>query len=919
MPKRIYQLKDFSGGLNNLKEQSDIADNEVFDVGNLTFTKQGAIGGAFNMRENTNSLLSAYDTSHIDHIEAGYGLGYFETDYVRNSDTVEYDNSTMDANNGFDLLESDGTERQAVGDNKRLNLKISGTSTDLGDSFPVGTRIIISGVSTSARSFAAGKLHSSAQGIYTVVSVVSNDIIVDREITARGIGDVASTRFCLNIKGFDSGDKILLLAHPDEHKIDTYSTNNNTLTVDALTPTGGSLSGAWQATQSHTRVTGTSNGSGSGLTCDIATDGSGNPTFTITIVGTGYVIDEEITFTDPGSTSNTAVLIVASVNNWEQDSITLRSSASGINSKVLYHKIDDSIRCFDTADKNDCKVQWYGWIQKRHFSGGISTLDQVNSYMGYFAKDNDLAKPTNGDCVDGATTPAVSTFATAGNGFDFNISTNTSTEGLIRSGDYIFAQSIIYDDNQESLLTDYSTEVTVDDADDFKVFSVNIGVTAPFDPRVSGGRIYVKEKDSDSEYLLLMDINLTKGCRTNLSDDYTAWLDRGSSTYSCPTGTASDNFIVKDLNFITYETINGYPSSIFSNALGDQGEFWKDSTVANNRVFICNVSMKDEESGSSKSGATVKNYPDRIMYSMPNRFDTFPSFNFIEAAKGDADYYISIESFADRILAYKQYSLDIINISSPSDTNWFLEDSKDYMGVGFHGAVAKTQYGVVWVNKQGLYFYNGSQIVDLSENKIDDDTWYSFVTINSMIIYDEATSLVYVMKNCSGDGDAYMYDFKKGNFTYLKDFTFDSITNVVHTNFSDSGNVLVGTDAGSSTRLYKLYRDFQAVANVRFTTKDLDFGNAARIKKVYAVYVTYKSDGALTGYFTLVEEEVGTSHALSGTLATNTTDYKTVKLTPSSPISCTKIAVVMNTTSNARKVEINDISIEYREIYKRAT
>ena len=47
MPKRIYQLKDFSGGLNNLKEQSDIADNEVFDVGNLTFTKQGAIGGAF--------------------------------------------------------------------------------------------------------------------------------------------------------------------------------------------------------------------------------------------------------------------------------------------------------------------------------------------------------------------------------------------------------------------------------------------------------------------------------------------------------------------------------------------------------------------------------------------------------------------------------------------------------------------------------------------------------------------------------------------------------------------------------------------------------------------------------------------------------------------------------------------------------
>ena len=305
------------------------------------------------------------------------------------------------------------------------------------------------------------------------------------------------------------------------------------------------------------------------------------------------------------------------------------------------------------------------------------------------------------------------------------------------------------------------------------------------------------------------------------------------------------------------------------------------------------------------------------MYSMPNRFDTFPSFNTIEAAKGDADYYTAIESFADRILAYKQYSLDIINVASPSDTNWFLEDSKNYMGIEFHGAVAKTQYGIVWVNKQGLYFYDGSQIRDLSGNKIDDSTWYSFVTINSMIIYDEATSLVYVVKNCSSDGDAYLYDFKKGNFTFLKDFTHDGITNVVHTNFSDSTNALVGTIASSTTKFYKLYRDFQAQTNVIFQTKDFDFGNASRVKKVYAVYVTYKSDGALTGYFTL-EEDDGTSHALSGTVATNSTNYATVKLTPSSPVTCNKISVKLNTSANSRKVEINDISIEYREIYKRS-
>jgi hypothetical protein len=825
LPKRIYQLKDFSGGLNNLKEQSDIADNELFDVTNLTFTKQGAIGGAFNMKDGTNNLISTYNATHIDHLEAGYGLGYFETDFVRDGVTQEVTTADQTVGNedGFQFGTGSNT----------LEMKVNGSAVNLTTSYPVGTRLLI-----TAPSFPANSIDPNGQGIYTVVGHSGNNVILDRSITISV--ETGQVYWAATVKGFGTGDKVLLLAHPDEHKIDVYSTN------------------------------------------------SASP-------------------------------------DWNVDVVTLRSSATGINSKVLYHKIDDSIRCFDTADKNDSKVQWYGWINRRHFQllpalAGSTT--NSNSYLGYYAKDNDLAKPTNGDCVDGGTTPAVSTYPTAGNGFDFNISTNTSTDGLIRSGTYVFAQSFIYDDNQESLLTEYSTEVTVDDGDDFKAFSLNVGATSPYDPRISGGRIYIKEKDSDSEYLLLVDINLTKGCRTNLSDEYTTFRDGGSSNYSSPTTSASDNFIVKDLNFITYETINGYSSSVFSNALGDQGEFWKDSTVTNNRAFICNVTMKDESSGNTKATAPVKNYPDRIMYSMPNRFDTFPSFNFIEAAKGDADYYTAIESFADRVLAYKQYSLDIINISSPSDTNWFLEDSKNYMGVEFHGAVAKTQYGIVWVNKQGLYFYNGSQIVDLSENKIDDDTWYSFVTINSMIIYDEVTSLVYVVKNCFDNGDAYMYDFKKGNFTHLRDFTHDGITNVVHTNFSNSGNALVGTieSVGTdTTRFYKLYRDFQAVQYVRFATKDLDFGNSARIKKVYAVYITYKSDDALTGYFTLVEEEAGTSHALSGTLATNATDYKTVKLTPSSPVSCTKIAVVMNTTTNARKVEINDISIEYREIYKRDT
>jgi hypothetical protein len=53
VPKQIYPLRDFSGGLNNLKDASDIADNELSAAQNIMFTEQGAMGGAYNMKDST--------------------------------------------------------------------------------------------------------------------------------------------------------------------------------------------------------------------------------------------------------------------------------------------------------------------------------------------------------------------------------------------------------------------------------------------------------------------------------------------------------------------------------------------------------------------------------------------------------------------------------------------------------------------------------------------------------------------------------------------------------------------------------------------------------------------------------------------------------------------------------------------------
>ena len=824
MPKRLYKLNDFSGGLNTVKDVADINDNEVSVGQNLMFNVYGGMQPAYTMTDSSNNKVSAYNNDEIITVQPGYGLGYFETDHVRDQVTISEEGS---------VTGDDDNEGSASGFIARLNngvlteieYKRSGAQQDLTSSFPIGTVIQL-----TATGFSADGFDQSGQGIYRVVDTNGSNLVFDKPIGVN-VETPPQNFWKATLKGVSLGDQVILLADPAAHNIDIFSTNANNYTHDA-------------------------------------------------------------------------------------DGIVLRADATSIASKVKYYKVEESIRCCDTADKNDCKIKWYGWIQRRHFEGASTSTDD-NVYMNYFAKDNDLARPTEDDLASTTgTSGAVSAYPnSAGTGFEIAIATETDVEGFIEAAEYELASTFIYDGNQESLPFKYTNTHIVTEANNLKSLSVNIGAKGPYDPRISGGRIYIKKKGDDSEFVMLLDVDLTRGARIKLSDDYTSWHDAGSSTYSCPSATASANFSIKELGFITYEVINGFSSSIFSNALGDSGEHWKDAVVANNRVFVCNVTMKDEETGETKSNATLKSYPDRIMYSMPNRYDTFPSDNYIEAAKGDADVYVAIEAYADRLLAYKNKSLDIINISG-DDRNWFLEDSKKYQGVLHPEAVKRTQYGVLWANKQGLYLYDGSSMRNLKENKISDADWSSHVDVFSGIIYDEQESMAFVIKSLDNDGDAFMCDLKKGNFTLIKDFVLDTNDGLTNSVDTESNQTLIGHDTGSSIDLYQLNRTVAAKTLVQFLTKAIDFGDPAQVKKVYSIHITYKSDVALTGKFNLLEED-GTSHSLSGTVGSSASNWAKVELTPSAPVVCNKISFKLDSASTSAKVYINDISIEYRVIYRK--
>ena len=115
--------------------------------------------------------------------------------------------------------------------------------------------------------------------------------------------------------------------------------------IDTLSDTTPTPSSAWQTSQTHYLAAQTStSGIGSGAKFKIATDGSGNPTVTITNSGTGYKVDDTLVLTDPGSTSNTATITVASVTS---KNLSLNSSV--VDANVGNFQEEDGATALDIA------------------------------------------------------------------------------------------------------------------------------------------------------------------------------------------------------------------------------------------------------------------------------------------------------------------------------------------------------------------------------------------------------------------------------------------------------------------------------------------------------------------------------------------------------------------------------------------
>ena len=359
--------------------------------------------------------------------------------------------------------------------------------------------------------------------------------------------------------------------------------------------------------------------------------------------------------------------------------------------------------------------------------------------------------------------------------------------------------------------------------------------------RIVGSRLYYKLEENDNFYLIGELDFIDKGFK---------WFPEGDTlVYSMVNVTgdgdpSDDTFyktcvIVKAItplsaNIIdTFKTINGYSGSVKS----IEAKF-KTAVVQGRRTYIGNVRQNG------------KNYPDRIIKSKINNFDVFPDkIGAIDVVVNDGESIVKLETFADRILQYKEKTLYIINVAESVD---FLEETVEGKGVAFDYHVVKTDFGIAWFNKLGAYLYTGRDVINLLERQgrrlLSEAYWEAFVTdaedgsaddldMSSAHIGHIPQSKQILIKN--ENADVLIYDFVIQAWTRGETLAFDVGGGV--SNFANNANrelfYLTNTDSDLMT-----WNAFPSSANpVKFITKDIDFGQPSVRKKVYKVYVSYTS------------------------------------------------------------------------------
>jgi len=506
---------------------------------------------------------------------------------------------------------------------------------------------------------------------------------------------------------------------------------------------------------------------------------------------------------------------------------------------------------------------------------------------------------------------------------------------------YTFHHTYLYDTDtkQESLPFKFN-DVDTNNVNSFNIIGHNLlfnfdtyicpynsnGGTYSLNKRIGGSRLYYKKEDNDN-YFLIGELDFIENGFKFLPEADTlsySITDTSNTTGNILSKTALIKSISPETaNIIdTFKSINGFSSEV--KTLNAQ---YKTAVIHGRRVYIGNIKQNN------------KTFPDRIIKSQVNKFDTFPEgIGSVDVVINDGENIVKLEAYADRILQFKENSLYIINVSENVE---FLEDTFRNKGCAFDYHVTKTDIGIAWFNIHGCYLYNGRNVIDLLEKQgirlISEEDWIAFITDGvdgSADDIDMSSALIgYIPKKKeliikNENNDIYLYDFVLQAWT-----TGDSkvTESTAMTNFAlDKSQNLFYVD--NTTTIRKTWiQDPESTSNLLYKTPDMDFGQPSIRKKIYRVRINYKGDASALGVLYTTNGDTDTYQRFEGTNSstgkptgsedaaplhnkTDLTQWHQAELKPSTIVNTNNIysfQFILNGVTGS-DFEVNDITIVYR-------
>lgn len=377
---------------------------------------------------------------------------------------------------------------------------------------------------------------------------------------------------------------------------------------------------------------------------------------------------------------------------------------------------------------------------------------------------------------------------------------------------------------------------------------------------IKGCRLYLKSSrayNSDSVYLMA-EVDFEKGIRLNGSPKYNRFnlkksfrtndfgIENNMDTqyhddveFSDDGGRGKWLFCESDVSVLpvpveTYKVLNqvAYDDLVVPS--------FKTAVVLNSRTYIGNIRVR----GTS--------YPDRMMKSSVNKYDTFSKKAFIDVVVQDADEVIHLASIGDKLLQFKRKVLHVINCQEDFEV---LESSYKFAGVSSSCQVTTTDFGVIWANANGLFFYNGSKLKNLLDYEgtplLNQSSWADIVvdTADSQVVvgYNPKTKDVIIMRQGTQKG-GFIFNLYKKNIIELagKFATYGSGNPIMKTNFVNTfdGTLVYGQQAAKALHYWDPAPSDDAQGIVLLQTKDIVFTNPSVRKTITSIYITYKASAS---------------------------------------------------------------------------